>query len=230
MTDEIVLKDRRVTSDRRLDRIPQFDPKSRRFGIASLLPDKPPRSYTWRTSKVLDQGQEGACVGFGWGHELLARPRVVSTVDDAYARSIYAEARRLDEWPGEDYEGTSVLAGAKAVLALGHMSEYRWAFNFDDLILTIGYHGPVVLGLNWYTGMMNADAEGYIRPTGHIEGGHCIAAIGVSVSRRRVMLVNSWGTDWGPLGGYCYLAFDDLRRLQDEQGEVCIPVGRLAVP
>lgn len=223
---EIVLKNRRVTSDRRLDRIPEFDPKSRRFGIAPSLPmNKPLRSYSWRSAKVLDQGVEGACVGFGWGHELLARPKVLSEVDDNYARSIYHDARRLDEWPGEDYEGTSVLAGAKAVMALGQLHEYRWGFGVRDLLMSLAYHGPAVLGLNWYTGMMTTDSEGYIRPTGRIEGGHCICAFSVSVSKERIGLLNSWGSDWGQLG-VCWITFEDMGMLLAEQGEVCIPVVR----
>jgi hypothetical protein len=63
----------------------------------------------------LDQGKEGACVGFAWSHELAAYPVRVE-VDDEFARSkIYAEAQKIDEWPGEAYHGTSVLAGAKVV-------------------------------------------------------------------------------------------------------------------
>ena len=229
MTDEMIrLKGMNLTADRRLDRIPEFDHRSRSFGISEYLPTSPPRSYTWRGATVLDQGREGACVGFGWSHELISRPMVVAGVNDAFALSVYHEAQQLDEFPGDDYSGTSVLAGAKAVQARGHMKSYRWAFGLNDLILALGYAGPVVLGLNWYTGMMNADAEGFIKPTGQIEGGHCICAMGVSVSARRIQLVNSWGSDWGQ-NGHCWVSFDDMTKLLSEQGEACIPVERLKV-
>lgn len=222
--DMVRLKGMNLTADRRLDRIPQFDPKSRRFGVAAVLPDKPQRSYTWRVPSILDQGTEGACVGFGWTAELNARP-VVNNLDDAYAISIYHEARLLDEWPGEDYSGTSVLAGAKAILARGHIREYRWGFSLDDLVMALGYAGPVVLGLNWYTGMMNTDPDGFIKPTGQIEGGHCVAATSVNVRRRQFAGPNNWNASWGE-AGYWKMSFDDMDRLLHEQGEQCIPMGR----
>src|SRR5688572_15007850 len=112
-------------TDRKLDRLIEFDEKSRSFPIRTLVADKQPRSYSWRGNVVLDQGSEGACVGFAWAHELNARPVVVPDIDAADARSIYTDARKMDEWPGEDYEGTSVLAGAKVVQAAGHITEYR---------------------------------------------------------------------------------------------------------
>lgn len=228
MTDPIILKGRHVTNDRRLDRIPEFDEQSRKFGIRRLLPDKPPRSYSWRSTKVLDQGQEGACVGFAWTQELISRPVVQPLLDDAFAQTIYREAQELDEWPGHDYSGTSVLGGAKAVLARGHMHEYRWAFGFNDLVMALGYAGPVVLGLNWYTGMMDATADGQIMKSGAVEGGHSICAFGVNVPQRRIKLINSWGKDWGD-EGRCWISYDDMEALLAEQGEACIPIGRVKV-
>lgn len=225
---EFVLKGGHFAADIRLDRLPQFDPRSRMFGIAPVVETRPPRSYSWRTPTVLDQGQEGACVGFGWSHELLARPIAQRGIDDAFAHTLYREAQEHDEWPGHDYSGTSVLAGAKAVMARGHIAEYRWGFSLDDMILALGYAGPVVLGTNWYTGMMDVDAEGFIRPTGSVEGGHCICAYSVSVPARRFGLINSWGLDWGR-HGICYIGFDDMERLLHEQGEQCIPMGRKRV-
>ena len=230
----IELKGGQTTEDRRLDRVPFFDERSRRFPIRTTIhATKQPRSYTWSVSATLDQGSEGACVGFGWSHELLARPAIGRNITSEFARQrVYWEAQRIDPWDGgaypdasPHYEGTSVLAGAKVVAGLGGMDEYRWAFGLDDLILALGYKGPAVLGLNWYEGMFEPDGEGYIRPTGSLMGGHCILARGVSVSRRRVRLHNSWGQRWGD-NGDCWITYEDLDRLLHEQGETCIPVGR----
>jgi hypothetical protein len=169
----------------------------------------------------LDQGTEGACTGFGMAHVLSSTPRRVHGLTAGIAQGIYHQARREDEWEGEDYDGSSVLAAIKAGKELGWYSEYRWAFGLDDVILAIGYRGPVVLGVNWYTGMMQPDRDWYLRVTGIVEGGHAILANQVNVRDRWVGLRNSWG---GACNGR--ITFDDLDRLLHEQGEAVIPTKR----
>jgi len=211
------------TTDKRLDRIPQFDERSRNFPIRALVPKKQ-RSYTWSCKAWLDQGREGACVGFAWAHDLNARPKIIA-VDNSYARGIYTSAQKIDEWAGEAYEGTSVLAGAKVVSNIGYMTEYRWAFGLDDLILAVGYAGPAVLGLNWYEGMFQPDTKGFLKPTGRLAGGHAILCHSVNVKEKYFKLHNSWGQDWG-VNGECFISFEDMDRLLHEQGEACVPVVR----
>lgn len=207
-----------------LDRLVEFDERSRAFPIRAVVPAKP-RSYTWACAPVLDQGSEGACVGFAWTHELAARPVVVAEASDDLARSVYREAQKVDQWPGEGYEGTSVIAGAKVLGGRGWLSEYRWAFGIDDLILAVGLKGPAVLGINWYSGMFGLDADGYVRPTGRVAGGHAILCRGVSLPMERFLVHNSWGPGWGR-SGLAWLAFNDAERLLGEDGEACIPVRR----
>lgn len=232
---------------RKLDRIPEFDERSRLFRAVDLITDYTLRSYTWSCSVFNDQGYEGACVGFSWSHELAARPKVFLT-DNAFARQIYYRARVLDQWPGEDYEGTSVLAGAKAVAerkgtnGLPLIGGYRWAFGIEETVRVIGRRGPVVLGVNWYDGMFNTNAGGYIAPEGEVAGGHAIMANGVrlywkdplstdrtfsnlDVNRSYVKLHNSWGPDWGYNGG-AKITVANLDRLLREDGEACIPLKR----
>jgi hypothetical protein len=222
---------RQPQDDPRLGRLPEFDERSRAYPIRTLVAGKPHRSYSWRVPLNLDQGHEGACVGFSWSHELAARPVLVKDVDDAFALRVYRRAQQLDEWPGEAYDGTSVLAGAKASVELGKIGEYRWAFGLDDLRLALGYAGPAVLGLNWYAGMFSPAADGRIAPTGHLMGGHAILAYRVDERNERVWLQNSWGASWGMTDrsfgpGKCWLSFADLDRLLGEDGEACIPVVR----
>jgi hypothetical protein len=215
------------TRDKRLDRIPQFDERSRQFPIRALIGDVALKPKRWTCLPRIDQGQEGSCVGHGWAHELAAEPVRVPGVTHATALAIYHRAQQLDEWPGEQYEGTSVLAGAKAVQEQGHMAEYRWAFGVDDVLATLSAHGPVVIGVDWMRGMMHTDANGYIVPTGEVVGGHCTLLRGLIRERGRWVCVgrNSWGRDWG-LAGDFKLAADDLDTLLKNAGEACVPVTR----
>lgn len=212
--------------DPRLDRRVQFDDRSRGYPIRTLVADQAPRSYTWRCGTYLNQGSEGACVGFSIAHEIAARPVEVPATS-SLALSIYDRARELDDWPGEDYDGTSVLAGMQAAQEKHYFGEYRWAFSLDDLILAVGHKGPAVLGINWYEGMMDPDDHGYVHRSGDVVGGHAILCRGVGIRQRYFYLHNSWGQSWGPLGGTCKIAFHDLEALLDEQGEACIPVTRI---
>ena len=214
-------------TDRTFDRLPSFDPKSKNYPIRALLTPTTPRSYTWGCTQVLNQGAEGACVGFGWAGELQAKPVVVPVTNDR-ARQIYHEAQQLDEWPGENYEGTSVLAGAKVLQKHGFLSEYRWAFSLDDALIALGYHGPIVTGFTWKSGMMEPDSEGYIHYTGDDVGGHCTFWRAVNVRRRGLLVQNSWDLDWG-MNGCAHMSWDDFGLAMENGGEVCVPVRRDAV-
>jgi len=211
--------------NRTLDWKARFDERSRGYAISnSNAMRKPKRSYTWRCVPRLDQGQEGACVGFGWAHELAARP-VEVPVTATTAQLLYSSAKQMDEWDGESYEGTSVLAGAKATKALGHITEYRWAFTLEEVLRALSWDGPIVIGVNWYEGMEEPDARGFIKPTGETVGGHCTLLNGINILTNTVRLHNSWGPSWGK-NGEAFLTFEDLGKLLDNDGEACLPIGR----
>lgn len=232
----VELKGGVVTTDPRLDRVPEFDERSRNFPMRAALEAKQykPRSYTWKVEHHYDQGNEGACVGFAWGHELIARPAVVAECDAVFARWIYKTAQKYDAWSGEAYEGTSTIAGAKVIQqkppkmneGRGLIGEYRWIFgNLDDLIKTLGYFGPVIFGINWYEGMFDPNSDGFVKPTGYLAGGHAILAKGVNLPKKAIRLHNSWGEGWGQ-GGDAWISFDDITRLLNERGECCVPMRR----
>jgi hypothetical protein len=65
---------------------------------------------------VLDQGSEGACTGFGLAtvaNFLLRGRGKKATADEVSAWMFYAMAKRYDEWPGEDYSGSSARGAMK---------------------------------------------------------------------------------------------------------------------
>ena len=233
---DYILRGGTLVKDPRLDRLQDFDPRNRLFPVMAMVSRAEaarPRSYTWKCLTWLDQGTEGACVGAAWGHELACRPAAVKGVTMDWARErVYWEAQRQDEWPGGSYEGadpvyegTSVLAGAKVVQSLGWMAEYRWAFSVPELVLAIGYAGPAVLGVSWWSDMFEPDAEGFVHPTGYVAGGHAILCRAVNVRTQVFTLRNSWGASWGR-DGDCKVTFEDMDTILRAGGEACIPVGR----
>jgi hypothetical protein len=233
----VEMRDGTTTRDARLNRLVQFDEKSRNFPVRALIdPAATPRSYTWTCGTHLDQGTEGACVGASMTHELCAKPTIIAGLDMKFAREkVYWEAQRTDEWAGGSYpgaspvyEGTSVLAGIKVLRTLGYVKEYRWAFGLNDLVLALGYTGPAVLGIPWYEGMFDVHGCGFIHVSGQVAGGHAILCKGVNVKKKTLTLHNSWGSSWGT-NGDCLISWSDMDRLLHEQGEAVIPTVR-AVP
>src|SRR5215207_3710179 len=110
-----------------------------------------PTSKTWEIGEVLDQGYEGSCVGHGWTAWENAKPTGFDVQQDhAYAVSWYERAQEIDEWPGTDYQGTSVRAGARVAAERGLLSEYVWASSVDEIDAWILAKGTVVIGSYWF--------------------------------------------------------------------------------
>ena len=237
----IRLKNGQTAKDIRLGRIKQHDPKSRNYPARGVLyaADAPLRSRTWACDLVLDQGQTPHCVGDAFTHELAALPTAIPGLSQRFADALYNRAQQLDEWPGEAYEGTSGLGGAKACCERGYYKEYRWAFGADDALQAISHHGPVVCGLPWLESMFSPRPSGLLEVHGNEAGGHEILARGNLLSARLkgegskplhlVRFRQSWGTSWG-VAGDCYMLADDfaalLARGGDSAADVVVPVRR----
>jgi len=221
---------------RTFDWVSRHDPRSRNFAIGDVHPAVELQAKSWRTGPVLDQGEEGACVGFGCALEASSSPVRVRGVDDAWARGLYREARGIDvvehgvDWP----EGASVLAGAKALRARGLIEAFRWSFSVGELRTAIIAEGPAILGVNWYESMYETDYAGLVRVEGDIVGGHCILCYGYNPRARVAGLSgehevfrwqNSWGYSYG-INGRGIVLMTDMERLLAENGEACIPAGR----
>lgn len=214
--------------DPRLGRRYEPDPQFKDWPIRALLRQafyETPKTRIWSCKTVLNQLNEGSCVGHGFAHNLIARPFPVKGITHSDAVAIYKKAQTLDDYPGDSYSGTSVLAGVKATqkLYIGSIESYRWAMTLADVVATIGYHAPVILGINWYSGMYNPDTDGFIKVSGDQVGGHCLLARGVDVKKNALLLRNSWGRAWGK-GGDAWISYDDFNRLLHEDGEACVLV------
>jgi len=233
------LKDGTSTTDVRLDRIPAFDPQSLNFRIRAALDESQQQTLWTRNwnapagTPVLDQGQEGACTGFGVTNELLWNPVPVPALDAAFAREkIYWPAQEGDPWPGgaypganPHYDGTAVLFAIKAAVSLGYYTEYRWGTSEAEMALGLSHLGPAVIGIDWYRGMFTPNSGGFLRLTGGKAGGHCILVTGINVNAGYYTVHNSWGPTWG-VNGDAKIRRDDMAELLAADGECCIITGR----
>ena len=81
-----------------------------------------------RGGRILDQGTEGACTGFALAGviNLLNMKRGQSF--EASPRMLYEMAQKHDEWPGQDYEGSSCRGAIRGWRNMGVCSDDEWKF------------------------------------------------------------------------------------------------------
>ena len=169
-----------------------------------------------------NQGNTPQCVGYAWAHWIEDGPVLhVGSHPVVNPSTIYTEAQKVDEWTGENYDGTSVRGGAKYLRTAGKISSYLWAFDLTTMVNTVLTTGPVVVGTNWYYNMFYPDRNGLIRIGGRLAGGHAYEVNGVDKVKQQFRIKNSWGKSWG-VQGHAYISFNDMSRLIRENGEVCL--------
>lgn len=170
-----------------------------------------------------DQGKTPQCVGYAWAHWIDDGPIIHPGPHPVIApQLIYTEAQKIDEWPGENYNGTSVRAAAKYLKSINKISSYLWAFDINTLINTVLNIGPVVVGTDWYYSMF-FPKRGIIKATGFIVGGHAYVINGVDLKTKYFRIKNSWGQGWGDKG-HAFISFADMQKLMNKRGEVCLAV------
>lgn len=229
MPETTPLRDGSRTADVRLDRLQHFDARSKDFPVAAVVPEGV-KTKTWRLNERNDQGPDGACVGFGIGHRLAAAPLELGGVDYDFSFALYKEAQKLDPWQGENYEGTSVLAGIKAARNRGHIGTYRWCFSVEDIMRALTHEGPVIVGTWWDFSMFEPDERGLLVPDGNHAGGHCYLLRGVTLKPRGKLkglgplfrVTNSWGKGWGD-NGEAFIRVEDYERWLLPGGEAVVP-------
>lgn len=128
--------------DARPDRL-DFRDLPYRAPLRSLPPNWPRETNVARflgsyvqAGLVLDQGQEGACTGFGlacvanyllWVAHIEVDPS--QPFDEVSPRMFYELARRYDEWPGTDYEGSSCRGALKGWNKHGVCGRKFWPYD-----------------------------------------------------------------------------------------------------
>jgi hypothetical protein len=192
--------------------------------------------YKKRSVPVLDQGEEGACTGFGLAtvaHYLLRKRKVVPDDTEVSPWMFYEMAKRHDEWAGQGYEGSSGRGAMKGWYKYGVCSTDLWPgqggrptderikdavtrplgayyrVNHQDLVAmhsAIADVGILYASAQVHEGWFDPGDDGIIQPSDSMVGGHAFAI--VSYDERGFWIQNSWGTDWGS-DGFGLVTYDE---------------------
>ncbi len=83
---------------------------------------------------ILDQGKEGACTGFGLAAVInLLNLKKRDLQFKASPRMLYEMAKNHDEWPGEDYAGSSCRGAIRGWKNMGVCSENDWPYTENEV-------------------------------------------------------------------------------------------------
>lgn len=135
---------------------PKLDARPDRLDLRDLVYRSPLRSLPARwpldadlkkqlpayvkAGRILNQGNEGACTGFGlacvtnylyWLRHLDSKPQARKPPELVSPRMFYELAKLYDEWPGQDYEGSSCRGALKGWHKHGVCSETLWPYPLD---------------------------------------------------------------------------------------------------
>jgi hypothetical protein len=211
-----------------LGRVEKEDVRDLNYPLSAWLPEKTfiDQKNWWNNGWWGNQGKTSCCVIYSWSHWIEDGPVIQ---DDIPNRSkpmldiskFYHKCQLNDNIPGENYNGTTVRAGAKILQKLGIIQEYRWAASIDDMIKCLLTIGPMVVGTRWYSNMFHPSHEGIITTTGSFAGGHAYLINGVNINKNLFRIKNSWGKSWG-IEGQAFISFDDFDKLLKSGGEACM--------
>ena len=176
--------------------------------------------------KILDQHSEGACTGFSLAACINFLYNNANQNVHVSARMLYEMAKLSDEWPGEDYDGSSLRGAIRGWKNMGVCEEGKWKYKSRDTSIlsierakdarnhTVGayyrlkpdithFHaalnevGIIAVSAHVHKGWNNP-ADGIIKFNKKRDGGHAFAIVGYN--DKGFWIQNSWGKNWGKNG------------------------------
>jgi hypothetical protein len=213
------------TTDARLGRHVNHDPRSRRFPVRADVPIVSVRHE--RHVPIFDQGETGSCTGNAAVGCMGTGPFFGSVIDPRFpfdeggAVVCYSRATQLDNYPGtyppED-TGSDGLSVAKALVEAGEISGYEHAFSLEQGLQAL-MSRPLIVGVNWMNDMFAPDPWGIVHPTGSLAGGHEFIWDEHDAAQGLEGFTNSWGEGWGDRGRF-YMHTEEWERLLAQDGDV----------
>lgn len=188
-----------------------------------------------RHGEVFNQGRIGSCTGNAAAGCINTEPLwhvdVKRLLHELDALDLYELATTLDGFAGAyppDDTGSSGLAAAKAAKAKGWIKAYTHTFSIDGAVAALQLR-PLMIGVYWYEGFDHPDADGKVKVSGQVRGGHEFEALGYHPQHTNSFLddlvecVNSWTPSWGKKGHF-FFTVRDLASLLAQQGDVTVLV------
>lgn len=191
---------------------------------------------------IRDQGREGACTGFAACAVINYLNQERRADLQVSARMLYEMARKHDEWPGEEYEGSSLRGVIKGWKNMGVCSEDFWPYKMrggephltieaakDARNNTVGayyrlapdvshFHnaineaGIIAVSANVHEGWQNP-IDGVIVKSDNMIGGHAFAIVGYN--DQGFIVQNSWSKKWGNQGTALWTYEDWVENIMD---------------
>ena len=175
---------------------------------------------------ILDQGTEGACTGFAVAGAINLLNRRRSINEQVSPRMLYEMAKLNDEWPGEDYSGSSIRGAIRGWKNMGVCAEKEWKYKpgsagyltinraedarrntigayyrvrprISDFHTAINESGVIAVSAHVHKGW-NHPTKGEIVFDEQRTGGHAFVIVGYNDLGFWVQ--NSWGKRWGKKG------------------------------
>jgi hypothetical protein len=188
--------------------------------------------------EIRSTGPEGTTVGFAIAYALQAavKEKVKQRITLS-PRGIYVMAKQYDDWPGEDYEGTSVIGGLKAVQEVGAYSEDDWPYTskskpktarkvaykisayselkgIDQILSALRTNKVIVATIQVTNDFNKTDGEGRVTVKLPLKtlGAKVITIVGYNKESAEFKFANDWGKDWGK-DGFGLIKDTDLVRI-----------------
>jgi len=198
----------------------------------------PPRGL-----QILNQQNEGACTGFGLAAVINQLNRERGSKVRVSPRMLYEMAKLHDEWPGEQYAGSSCRGAIKGWYNMGVCADSKWPYVSDrpggltvprakearhntigayyrvqpriaDFHAALNEAGAIFCSARTHSGWMRASKKtGMIPHDAGRSGGHAFAIVGYN--SQGFWIQNSWGKTWGKSGLGLWQYEDWLENLMD---------------